>query len=69
MLESESAINAVLLVYLVIFALFGMAASYFVQFIYTYWVKKRSEPKYLLRAGGCVLVITLLAFLLTLFGF
>nr|WP_084228015.1 hypothetical protein [Pseudoalteromonas byunsanensis] len=53
---------SVYLVYLLVtFALFGTAASYFVRFLYCYWIKKRIEMSYIWYAGGCALSIVIIS--------
>ncbi|MBD1582737.1 hypothetical protein HC733_10635 [Pseudoalteromonas sp. S16_S37] len=50
------------LVYLlVIFALFGTSASYFLRFLYFYWVKRRIEIKFIWYAGGCALLVVVIS--------
>ncbi|ATC96252.1 hypothetical protein PTUN_a4015 [Pseudoalteromonas tunicata] len=53
----------VLFIYLLIFALFGMTATYFVRFFYSFWWQKKIEPKWLIRATICVVLIALCAVL------
>nr|WP_247664847.1 hypothetical protein [Pseudoalteromonas sp. MMG010] len=52
--------------YLVIFALFGTAASYFVRFIYAYWVKKQMPMNYIIKAGICVVLVLVISALMPL---
>ncbi|TMN87177.1 hypothetical protein CWB72_16285 [Pseudoalteromonas phenolica] len=50
------------LIYLLImFALFGTAASYFARFIYLFWIKKEMDQTMIFKAGGCALLIMLLS--------
>ncbi|WP_440054638.1 hypothetical protein ACSLBF_00175 [Pseudoalteromonas sp. T1lg65] len=51
---------------LVIFALFGTAASYFVRFIYSYWVKKQVESRFMLNAAICAALIMFFSLVLEL---
>jgi ABC-type antimicrobial peptide transport system permease subunit len=46
--------------------LFGTAASYFVRFIYAYWVKKEMPMKYIVKAGICVVLVVVLSALIPL---
>ncbi|KTF10273.1 MULTISPECIES: hypothetical protein [unclassified Pseudoalteromonas] len=56
--------NIILITYLIIFALFGTAASYFVRFIYAYWILKTMPMKYILKAGICVLLVVVISALI-----
>ena len=56
----------VLFIYLFIFALFGMTATYFVRFFYSFWWHKKIEPKWLIRATMCVVLITFSAVVIEL---
>jgi hypothetical protein len=57
-------VNIVLITYLIIFALFGTAASYFVRFIYAYWIKKEMPMQHILKAGMCIIGVLVLAALI-----
>jgi len=56
--------NIILIAYLVIFALFGTAASYFVRFIYASWVLKTMPLKYIIKAGICVVLVVVISALI-----
>lgn len=58
--------NIVLIAYLLIFALFGTAASYFVRFIYAYWIKKQMPMEYIFKAGVCIVVVIVISALIPL---
>lgn len=58
--------NIVLIAYLIIFALFGCAASYFVRFIYAYWVKQQMPMEYIFKAGVCVVAVIVISALMPL---
>ncbi|WP_404342973.1 hypothetical protein [Pseudoalteromonas mariniglutinosa] len=58
--------DIILIAYLVIFALFGTAASYFVRYIYTYWVHNTMQVKYIYKAGICILAVLLLSAVISL---
>lgn len=58
--------NITLIAYLLIFALFGTAASYFVRFIYAYWVKKKMPLGHILKAGICIVLVLLISVLIPL---
>jgi ABC-type antimicrobial peptide transport system permease subunit len=60
--------NIILIAYLIIFALFGTAASYFVQFIYAYWVKKEMPMKYIVKAGISVVLVVVISALIPFIG-
>ena len=57
-----------LVVYLFIFALFGMTATYFVRFFYGFWWQKKIEPKWLIRATLCVCMIGFSLIIMALLG-
>lgn len=45
-------------IYLSLFACFGATATCFLQFMYSYWIKREMRVSYLQRAGvGLVLAI------------
>ncbi|MCF2858522.1 hypothetical protein L1286_13625 [Pseudoalteromonas sp. SMS1] len=46
-----------LLSLLLIFALFGVASTYLLRFMYSYWIQKRLVLKYLGLAGLCVVCV------------
>ncbi|RXF05710.1 hypothetical protein [Pseudoalteromonas sp. PS5] len=50
-----------LIALLVIFALFGTSATYLIRFMYSYWVKKRLEVKYIINASICGLLVMLVS--------
>lgn len=54
----------ILIAYLFIFALFGTAASYFIRFIYAYWVLKVIQIKHIVKAGGCIFIIMIISALI-----
>ncbi|AQP99818.1 MULTISPECIES: hypothetical protein [Pseudoalteromonas] len=56
--------NIILIAYLIIFALFGTAASYFVRYIYAYWVLKTMPMKYIIKAGICVVMVIVISALI-----
>ncbi|MEM5552609.1 hypothetical protein HJP15_20835 [Pseudoalteromonas sp. NEC-BIFX-2020_002] len=58
--------NILLIAYLLIFALFGTAASYFVRFIYAYWIKKQMPVQYIFKAGVCIVAVVVISSLLPL---
>ncbi|MGO2012751.1 MAG: hypothetical protein ACTJH9_08925 [Pseudoalteromonas sp.] len=58
--------NTVLIAYLLIFALFGTAASYFVRFIYAYWVKNQMPIEYIFKACACIVVVIVISALMPL---
>ncbi|MCQ8880099.1 hypothetical protein NQT69_19040 [Pseudoalteromonas shioyasakiensis] len=58
--------NIVLIAYLIIFALFGTAASYFVRFIYAYWVKKQMPMQHIFKAGVCIIGVLVISALIPL---
>ncbi|MBB1379635.1 hypothetical protein [Pseudoalteromonas sp. SR43-2] len=60
--------NITLTAYLLIFALFGTAASYFVRFIYAYWVFKTMPMKYIIKAGICVVLVVVISALIPYLG-
>ncbi|MBB1299433.1 hypothetical protein V6260_18170 [Pseudoalteromonas aliena] len=60
--------NITLIAYLLIFALFGTAASYFVRFIYAYWVLKTMPMKYIIKAGVCVVLVVVISALIPYLG-
>jgi len=60
--------NIILIAYLIIFALFGTAASYFVRFIYAYWVLKQMPMKYIIKAGVCVVMVLIISALIPFVG-
>ncbi|MFC3034547.1 hypothetical protein ACFOEE_18755 [Pseudoalteromonas fenneropenaei] len=53
--------SALLIVYLLIFALFGMASTELLRFIYFSWVKKELRLELIRRVMGYVVVIVLLS--------
>ncbi|KAF7771319.1 hypothetical protein PUND_a0047 [Pseudoalteromonas undina] len=48
------------------FALFGTAASYFVRFIYAYWVQKNMPLEYIFKAGVCIFMVVVISVLIPL---
>ena len=60
--------NIILIAYLIVFALFGTAASYFVRFIYAYWVKKEMPMKYIVKAGISVVLVVVISALIPFIG-
>ncbi|RZF85968.1 hypothetical protein CWC12_18845 [Pseudoalteromonas ruthenica] len=58
-----------LLAYLLIFALFGVAATYFVKFLYFHWYKNEIKPKFIIRALVCIAAVTVLSLVLSAFGY
>ena len=60
-------VDIILLAYLVIFALFGTAASYFVRYIYAYWVHNTMHVHYIYKAGVCIISVVIVSGLMTLF--
>lgn len=58
--------NIILIAYLLIFALFGTAASYFVRFIYAYWVLKKMPLDYIIKAGVCMIIVLLISMLISI---
>ncbi|MBE0358639.1 MULTISPECIES: hypothetical protein [Pseudoalteromonas] len=56
--------NIILIAYLIIFALFGTAASYFARYIYAYWVLKTMPMKYIIKAGICVVMVIVISALI-----
>ncbi|WP_213611582.1 hypothetical protein [Pseudoalteromonas sp.] len=58
--------NSILIAYIFIFALFGTAASYFVRFIYAYWVKKKMPLEYIFKAGVCIFMVVVISVLIPL---
>ncbi|KZN47718.1 hypothetical protein L1077_15925 [Pseudoalteromonas luteoviolacea] len=46
-----------LLSLLLMFALFGVASTYLLRFMYCYWFKKRLVLSYLGSAGLCVVLV------------
>ncbi|WP_024611034.1 hypothetical protein [Pseudoalteromonas sp. TB64] len=56
--------NIILIAYLFIFALFGTAASYFVRFIYAYWMLNKMPMKHIIKAGICVVMVVLISALI-----
>ncbi|AXV63856.1 MULTISPECIES: hypothetical protein [Pseudoalteromonas] len=59
--------DIILIAYLVIFALFGTAASYFVRYIYAYWVHNTMHVHYIYKAGVCIISVVIVSGLMTLF--
>jgi hypothetical protein len=57
-------VNIILIAYLLIFALFGTAASYFVRYIYAYWVQKDMLMAYIVKAGMCVVMVVIISALI-----
>ena len=55
--------------YLLVFALFGVAATYFAKFLYFQWRRQEMRPRYIIRALLCLLAIIVLSLLLSLFGY
>lgn len=60
--------NIILIAYLFIFALFGTAASYFLRFIYTYWVLNKMPMKHIIKAGICVVMVVVISALIPYLG-
>ncbi|MBB1295404.1 hypothetical protein H5154_19130 [Pseudoalteromonas sp. SR44-5] len=58
--------NIILIAYLLIFALFGTAASYFLRFIYAYWVKKQMPMHFIFKAGICIVAVVVISALIPL---
>ncbi|TMO21526.1 hypothetical protein [Pseudoalteromonas sp. S4741] len=58
--------NILLIAYLLMFALFGTAASYFVRFIYAYWVEKKMPLEYIFKAGVCIFMVVVISVLIPL---
>ncbi|ASD65618.1 hypothetical protein [Pseudoalteromonas piscicida] len=50
-----------LIALLVIFALFGTSATYLIRFMYSYWIKKRLELKYIVNAGVCAVLVMVIS--------
>lgn len=60
-------VDIILLAYLVIFALFGTAASYFVRYIYAYWVHNTMQVMYIYKAGICIISVVIVSGLIAMF--
>ncbi|SFC83666.1 hypothetical protein SAMN02745724_02682 [Pseudoalteromonas denitrificans DSM 6059] len=43
-------------IYILLFALFGMSATYFVRFFYDFWFKNKMEISYIIKAGVCTVL-------------
>ncbi|MCG9760766.1 MULTISPECIES: hypothetical protein [Pseudoalteromonas] len=50
-----------LIALLVIFALFGTSATYLIRFMYSYWIKKRLEVKYIVNASICAVLVMVIS--------
>jgi hypothetical protein len=61
-------VNIILIAYLLIFALFGTAASYFVRFIYAYWVLKKMPLAYIVKALICLVMVAVVLALIPYLG-
>tara|TARA_R110000772_G_scaffold163584_2_gene275021 strand:- start:12111 stop:12296 length:186 start_codon:yes stop_codon:yes gene_type:complete len=61
-------VNIILIAYLLIFALFGTAASYFVRFIYAYWVLNKMPMHYIIKAGICLVMVVIISALIPYLG-
>jgi uncharacterized membrane protein len=57
-------VNIILIAYLFIFALFGTAASYFVRFIYAYWIQNKMPLEYIIKAAGCLIMVAIISALI-----
>ena len=59
----------VLAAYVLVFALFGVAGTYFAKFLYFQWWRREMKPKYIVRALICILAVVVISTVLNVLGY